>query len=188
MKKVLSFIAVVAVAAMAFTSCKKNNDNSEDTTSAQAMMQGWWEGTLIDMAYYWTPEDEKPWNAWTMAYKGYGNEAQNIADIGNQDFFNIVKEGDKYVAYKYHNQADAAYTVSKIELTVKGDTFVAETDYPAPGTSLVYSLTSSTEITEYTSVSMDASLMGGPEGTVFFYTSNVHFKKSAKPSWADQAR
>lgn len=186
MKKVLTFIAVIAVAAMAFSSCNKKGEDSVEDTSAQALMQGWWEGTTMDFAFKWTESDPEPWNAWTQAYKGYGSDG--IADIGNQDFYNIVKEGDKYYRYQYHNQADADFYYTKTELTVAGDTFTLESDYPAPGTSEVISMASSTEITNFSSVTMDAGLLDpGFAGTMFYYSCTVHFKKSAKPSWADTA-
>ena len=97
MKKVFTIIAIVAAAAMTI-SCQKGNATQEDK-SAQGMMLGWWEGTTMDFAFYMTEADEKnntSFNAWTQGYKGWGDKDKGINDIGNQDFYNIVKEGDKY--------------------------------------------------------------------------------------------
>ena len=188
MKRFFTFIAIVAATAITFSSCNPENAEKEDTTSAQYLMQGWWEGTTMDFAFYMTEADETPFHGWTQAYKGYGNASQGINDIGNQDFYNIVKEGDKYFAYKYHNQADSEYYYTKTELTVDGDTFTFVGDYPADGTQEVLSLASSSELTEDAKVSMDAGMIDpGYAGMMFIYTCKVHFKKAQKPSWADTA-
>ena len=187
MKKVLTLIAILAAAAMTL-SCEQGDGAEQEDKSAQGMMCGWWEGTTMDFAFYMTEADEKPFNAWTQGYKGYGNAAQGIADIGNQDFYYIVKEGDKYYGYKYHNQADSEYYYTKTELKVEGDTFTFVGDYPAAGTKEVIALASSTELTEDASVSMDAGVLDPSyAGVMFIYTCKVHFKKAEKPSWADTA-
>ena len=190
MKKVFTFIAIVAAAAMAL-SCQKGNATQEDK-SAQGMMLGWWEGTTMDFAFYMTEADEKnntSFNAWTQGYKGWGDKDKGINDIGNQDFYNIVKEGDKYYRYKYHNQADAEFYYTKEEMKVEGDTFTLVTDYPAEGTQEVIAMASSSEITNSGRVLMDAGVIDPSyAGVKFVYTCTVHFKKASKPSWADTAK
>ena len=168
MKKVFTFIAIVAAAAMAL-SCQKGNATQEDKSA-----QG---------------KNNTSFNAWTQGYKGWGDKDKGINDIGNQDFYNIVKEGDKYYRYKYHNQADAEFYYTKEEMKVEGDTFTLVTDYPAEGTQEVIAMASSSEITNSGRVLMDAGVLDPSyAGVKFVYTCTVHFKKASKPSWADTAK
>ena len=100
-----------------------------------------------------------------------------------------MKEGDKYYRYKYHNQADAEFYYTKEEMKVEGDTFTLVTDYPAEGTQEVIAMASSSEITNFGRVLMDAGVIDpSAAGVKFVYTCTVHFKKASKPSWADTAK
>ena len=174
MKKFLTFLAIVAAAAMTLSSC--NNDGKKEAPKPQDAMVGWWEWTTMHVLIQTADKST------TMTEYDQTPEAAG----GNQKFIYIEKDGSDYIIYRYNYYANTGvYSYKKATGVISGDGFEASGSWPIPlkGTLVVATSTTLEETVEGTG---DMAALGAP-GAEGYVKTVTTFKASSAPSWKDEA-